>query len=102
MKEPTMEEVLELVEFYRDEGRLKVYQVFGDVKRSVVGSVGGSVWGSVGGDIEDSVGGDIEGTVEGTISGREWGFVETPKKKVIRLIREGKSEEAIKILEEIE
>lgn len=93
MKEPTMKEVLELVEFYRDdENKLRVYRVFGGVRVNIEGNIGGSVWGSVWG--------DIEGTVEGTISGREWQFVETPKEKAIRLILEGKGKEAIKVLEE--
>ena len=79
MKEPTMEEVLKLVTFDRDEdGEL------------FVRSVAGSVWGSVG------------GTVEGTIGGREWEFVETPEEKAIRLIRERLYEEEIMALEEDE
>ena len=109
MKEPTMEEVQELVEFYRDdEGKLKVYRVFGGVKRDVEGTIGsvvgsiGSVWGSVHGDVNGSIYGDIEGTVEGMIGGREWEFVETPKEKIIRLIREGRGEEAIAVLQESE
>jgi len=95
MKEPTMEEVLELVDFQRNvHGRLCV--------RTVKVSVEGSVWGHVHGDVNGSVWGDVEGTVEGTISGRQWQFAETPKEKAIRLIREGKSEEAIITLEEFD
>jgi len=93
MKEPTMEEVLELVDFRRNvHGKLYVL----DVKGSVVGEV----WGSVHGDVHGSVWGDVEDIVQGTIGGRQWEFVETPKEKAIRLIREGKGEEAIKLLEE--
>ena len=93
MKEPTMEEVLEIVEFDRDENvglRVrKVYStVWGDVCGDVVGNVKGNVWEN------------INGTVNGKISGREWQFVETPKERAIRLIREGKGDEAIKVLEE--
>ena len=95
MKEPTMGEVLALVDFQRNvHGRLYV--------RTVKVSVEGSVWGHVRGDVNGSVWGDVEGTVEGTISGRQWEFVETPKEKAIRLIREGKSEEAIITLEEFD
>ena len=95
MKEPTMEEVLNLVEFKRNP-RGKLYVL--DVKVSIAGSV----WGHVAGDVNGSVCGRVEGTVEGTIGGRQWEFVETPKEKAIRLIREGKGYEAIKLLEEAE
>lgn len=95
MKEPTMEEVLDLVDFQRNvHGRLYVI----DVNTSVTGSVFGHVHGNVNG----SIYGDVEGSVEGTISGQQWQFAETPKEKAIRLIREGKSEEAIMALEESE
>ena len=95
MKEPTMEEVLNLVEFKRNlRGKLYVL----DVKVSIAGSV----WGHVAGDVNGSVWGRVEGRVEGTIGGREWEFVETPKEKIIRLIREGRGEEAIVALEESE
>jgi hypothetical protein len=87
MKEPTMKEVLELVDFLRDvTGALKVC----NVRRSIWGNVGGTVWGGV------------HGTVKGTIEGRKWEFVETPKEKAIRLIRERRYEEAIMALEESE
>jgi len=112
MKEPTMKEVLELVRFYRDKtGLLHISLVRGDVKGCVYGNVWGAVWGDVGGDISGEVGGSIAGsvgvsiggTVKGTISGRKWEFAEEPpKEKAIRLIREGKGEEAIKLLEESE
>ena len=89
MKEPTMEEMLELVSFVRDDDdTLFVENVKGTVVGSVRGSVYGSVWGNVGGDVWGSVGGS------------EWQYVETPKERAIRLIREGKGEEAIKVLEE--
>ena len=95
MKEPTMEEVLNLVEFKRNlRGKLYVL----DVKVSIAGSV----WGHVAGDVNGSVWGRVEGSVEGTIGGRQWEFVETPKEKAIRLIRERRYEEAIMALEEDE
>jgi outer membrane lipoprotein SlyB len=81
MKEPTMEEVLKLVTFRRDgDGELYVVCVRGNIGGWVLGNVCGSVG--------------------GTINGREWQYVETKKEKVIRLIREGNGEEAIKVLEE--
>ena len=95
MEEPTMEEVLELVEFGRGvNGWLYV--------AAVKCSVEGTVFGNVYGDVDGSVWGHIEGTVEGTIGGRDWQFVETPKEKIIRLIREGRGEEAIAVLQESE
>jgi hypothetical protein len=95
MKEPTMEEVLKLVTFDRDEdGELFV--------RSVAGSVWGSVGGTVSGTVLGNVYGNVGGTVEGTIGGREWEFVETPEEKAIRLIRERLYEEEIMALEEDE
>lgn len=116
MKEPTMEEVLELIDFGRDaKGKLFVLNVKdhvmgdvnchvrGSVKGDVKGHVWGYVWGSVKGhimgNVERNVWGGVWGTVKGTISGREWQFAETPKEKAIRLIREGKGEEAIDVLE---
>lgn len=115
MKEPTMKEVLKLVEFERDAfDKLYVKNVNGyvrgSVKGDVVGDVCGDVWGNVDGSVKGDVCGDVWGNVGdsvggyvgGTINGLEWKFVETPKEKVIRLIREGKHEEAIKVLEESE
>ncbi len=104
MEEPTMEEVLELVEFDRNQdGSLRVKKVCGDVWGSVWGTVKNSVWGTVCGDVVGSVEGsvwdNVNGTVRGKISGREWQFVETPKDRAVRLIREGRGEEAIKVLE---
>ena len=77
MKEPTMAEMQQLVDFQRSvHGKLFVCDVYC------------TVWG------------DVHGTVKGTIEGRKWQFVETPEEKAIRLIREGRGEEAIKVLEE--
>ena len=117
MKEPTMQEVLELVAFDRDkDGSLRVKKVCGDVWGDVQGCVRGSVCADVGGNVKGSVWanvygsvfgsvkgdvlGNVWGDVQGTINGREWQFVETPKERAIRLIREGRGEEAIKVLEE--
>lgn len=101
MKKPTIEEVLKLVTFGRDEdGKLFVRFVEGHVYFDVRGAVGGHVTGSVKGNVMGNVEGDVGGNVLGTINGRRWRFVETPKERIIRLIREGRGEEAIKILEE--
>lgn len=81
MNEPTMKEVLELVDFYPDaNGQWRVLNVNGYVMNSVRGNVGG--------------------TVKGTINGRRWQYAETIAEQLIRLIREGKSEEAINIIQE--
>jgi hypothetical protein len=73
MKEPTMKEVLELVEFVRDEtGALKVC----NVRRSIWGNVGGIIWGSVG------------GTVKGTINGQKWEYIETPIERAVRMVQQ--------------
>jgi outer membrane lipoprotein SlyB len=100
-----MQEVLELVAFDRDkDGRLRVRMVYGNVCGSVIGNVWGDVQGCVKGDVwanvHGYVRGDVRGYVQGKISGRAWQYVETPKERAIRLIREGKGEEAIKVLEE--
>jgi len=105
MEEPTMEEVLDLVEFERNaDGRLRVRNVYravwGDVQGAVYGAVYGDVWGDVVGHVKGNVKLDVWGNVQGKINGRKWQYVETPKERVIRLIREGKGEEAIKVLEE--
>jgi hypothetical protein len=127
MKELTMQEVLELIEFERDlSGVLLVKKVkssvwgnvegavygdvYGDVGCSVwgnvKGNVGGDVYGHVKGGICGGVGGniynDVKGDVYGAIKGREWDFVETNKERAIRLMRQGEIEEAIKVLEENE
>jgi len=87
MNEPTMKEVLKLVTFARDgNGNLEII----DVLSHVSGRVRGNVYGGVDGMV-------------GTINGRRWQFVvETPKEKAIRLIREGRGDEAIKVLQESE
>jgi hypothetical protein len=76
MKEPTMEEVLELVSFKRDEsGELHVCNVFGcleSVEGSIYGDVHGNVHGSVGyvyGSV-GNVGGDVLGNVWGKVHGK--------------------------------
>ena len=83
MKGITIKEMQELVEFQRN--------VHGTV---YVLNVNGSIYGNVFG--------DVKGHVAGKINGRNWNYIETPKEKAIRLIREGKGAEAIGVLEEFE
>jgi len=107
MKEPTIEEVLELVDFERNAcGDLYIKNVnrsvWGNVWGCVEGDVKSHVKGAVYGNVNGFVGGYVGGGVAGTIDGREWKFLETDREKVIRLIREGKNREAIQVLEESE
>jgi hypothetical protein len=99
MKEIAIKEVLELVEFERsDDGKLFISYIRGNVMGDVDGNVNGNIWGNVQGYINGSIGENVRGT----INGRLWEFTETDKEYAIRLIREGRSEEAIKVLEESE
>ena len=67
-KEPTIEEVLEFVEFGRDDnGNLFVLNVHGDV--------GGDVWGDVKGDVKGSVLGNVSGNVCGNVGNNVFGDV---------------------------
>jgi hypothetical protein len=89
MKEPTKKEMRKIVEFLRDgKGNLFINNVKGDIL--------GTVWGNVG-----NVRGNIAGSVSGTICGRKWQLTETRTEKIIRLIREGKVEEAIYLLRRV-
>ena len=101
MKELTIQEILALVTFTLDaNGSLVISDVFGYVSGSVLGNVCGNVEGDIGGCVGGSVGGDVKGEVKGEINGYKWRFVETSKEKTIRLIREGRGDEAIKVLQE--
>jgi hypothetical protein len=119
MKEPTIEEISKLVTFGRDaNGTLYLIGVRGSVRGNVEGNVrgnvggdvsgyvAGNVWGNVCGFVGEDVGasvlGNVCGSVLGTIHGRKWQLVETPKEKAIRLIEEGKGDEAIQVLRESE
>jgi len=102
MKEPTIEEIMKLVDFERDDlGKLYVKNVNHNIEGSVRGYVG-DVFGDVLGDVWGNVIHSVRCNVYGTINGRKWQFEETPKERIVRLIREGKGEEAIKVLEESE
>jgi hypothetical protein len=50
------------------------------------------------GNVRGNVCGHVGRDVKGTISGRKWKFVVTPKEKAIRLIEEGRGDEAIQVL----
>ncbi len=69
--------------------------VTGDVRGNVFGDVRGNVFGDVGGNVTGDVRGNVFGDVDGTINGREWNFVETPKEKLQRLVKEGATKEAL-------
>ena len=86
-KEITLEEALKLVSFY---------QVTGE------GWVVCDVHGSVCGDVNGGIGGNIDGYVCGTINGRNWGFIETPKDKLQRLITESGNQELIDTFNQLE
>jgi outer membrane lipoprotein SlyB len=74
--EVTLEEVLELVDFKRDEdGKMRVVNVWGSILGTVRGSILGTVEGSILGTVEGSVWGDVKGDVEGTVEGSVWGTV---------------------------
>jgi len=99
----TLEEALELVVFHRnDEGTWCVDQVRGTVWGTVWGNVKGSVEGYVGCYVGGSVGGSVKGIVGGTIGGREWNFVETPKEKLGRLIKETGDVDLIEAFNQLE
>ena len=95
-KEPSMEEILAIVEFERDEGGCLCVTkvkgtVRGNVEGSVVGGIWGSVWGGIGGDVRGNVEGSVwgsvwcsvMGSVLGKISRREWQFAETPEERAM-------------------
>jgi len=69
--------------------------VYGDIGGGVFGNIEYSVIGDVGGNVTGDVRGNVFGDVDGTINGREWNFVETPKEKLQRLVKEGATKEAL-------
>ena len=104
----TLEEVLELVTFKQYPNNTWLIcdvkgTITGDVIGSICGNVGGdvggyitgSVFGDVCGDVGGIVGRSVGGKVWGTINGREWEYVETPKDKLKRLIREGSDQKEL-------
>ncbi len=120
-KQITIEEVFELVAFTYDHahgGGWVVSSVKGDVRGDVYGNVGGdvgggrgvgvggnvygSVYGNVHGNIYAAVSGSISGDVRGTINGKQWQYVETPRQKVERLIKETGSTELIEAFNQLE
>ncbi len=128
-KQITIEEVFELVEFtydYAHGGGWVVSSVKGDVRGDVYGNVGGDVgvgvgggvgggggvgvggnvyghvYGNVYGNVYADVSGSISGDVRGTINGKQWQYVETPRQKVERLIKETGSTELIEAFNQLE
>ena len=95
MKQITLEEALKLVSFCY-EGFMG-WQVR-DVKCDVWGDVHGNVRGGVHGDVR----GDIWGVVRGTISSGGWQLVESPAKKLQRLVTESGDQELIDIFNQME
>ena len=79
----TLEEALQLVNYVQDDaGKWHVGIVWGNVRKTVMGNVGG--------------------TVLGTISGNKWAYIETPRQKLARLIKEKGDQELIKAFNELE
>jgi len=77
----------------------------GDVRGDVLGNVNGSVsdvGGNVHGDVRGTVRGDIGGSVGGTINGCVWQYVETPKQKLLRLIKNTGNEELLETFNQME
>ena len=100
MKEPTLEEVLKLVSFRRDEsGKLQVSDVHDDIWGDV-----GNVWGSVG-NVHGNVHGRVHGSVYGNVGivrgdvsdvfGTVWGISSNIlRDKVVELIKSNAVQEA--------
>ena len=87
----TLEEALKLVTFKQNaDGIWTVKDVHSDVLGSALGSVLGSVLGNV------------DGNVWGTINGRKWQFIETPREKLQRLIKETGNQELIEAFNQLE
>ena len=108
-KRITLKEALELVEFEQDvDGTWHVQGVNGDIHGTVQGSVG-AIKGAcciVDGDC-DVVEGNchrVGGKVLTTINGKKWQYIETPRERLERLIKEGATKgqllEAVNQMEE--
>ena len=84
-KQITLEEALELVDFWMaPDGYWQVETVKGDC--GIVKGSCGIVKGSCG---------TVEGQVFQTINGRGWQYIESPKEKLKRLIEEGATKEQL-------
>lgn len=97
-KQITLEELLEVVTVKQTSDGL--WQII-DVKCTIYGDVYGIVFGNVktvGGDVL----GNVLGNVGGTINGREWQYVETPKDKFKRLLKETGNQELIEAFYQLE
>ena len=94
-KQITLEEALKLVSFcHSNHCGWQVHYVNGDVEGDVVGNVCG--------DVDGNILGDVNGIVFGEINGREWESVETPEKKLQRLIAESGNQELIDTFNQME
>jgi hypothetical protein len=73
--EITLEEVLKLVSFIKDDftGKWHVDDVEGRVVGYVGGDIGGTVWGSIWRDVVGSVSGDVMGDIGGKVGGQVFG-----------------------------
>ena len=106
-KQITLEEALKLVSFKHSV--LWGWQIR-DVNSSVTGDVNADVWGDVDGhvycNVTGAIGGNVGkyvgGKVFGTIKGRQWQFVESPEKKLQRLIAESGNQELIDTFNQME
>ena len=89
----TLEEALQLVEFCQDfQGRWHVYTVKRDCY-TVKGNC----------DIVEGNCITVEGKVFKTINGREWQYIETPRQKFQRLIKEGADkEQLLEVVDQLE
>ena len=86
-KQITLEELLELVSVEQtSDGRWHITKVKGNIN----------------GNIDGYVFGDVIGNISGSIKGKEWQFVETPKDKLKRLIKEKGDEELIEAFNQLE
>lgn len=99
----TLEKALELVSFTKDRaGKWFIGNIYGNVLGNIYGHVEGDVCGNVGGNVGGGVGGNVCGYVRGTILGKKWAFIETPREKLARLIKEKGDQELIEAFNQLE
>ncbi len=70
--------------------------------RNVKANVYGNIYGDVICSIHGDVGGDVGGVLGGTINGKHWQYVETPREKVERLIKETGHTELLEAFNQLE
>ena len=102
-QKPTIEDVCNLITFYKNfAGDWCVKDVLGDVYGNVTGNVRGDVLGDIEGNVRGDVIGDVNGDVVGTINGCVWQYVETPKQKLLRLIKNTGNTELLEAFDQME